>query len=96
MKHYPAGYQVNNVLTVTGTSITRGNVWWDPNNAEYLPFTPEYKVDYGRASVDIAAPSSDIISTWAPGSAMCRVRPPPPPPSRVHCGCWGLVYWRRY
>lgn len=67
VKHYPAGYNVENVLTMTSTGITKGPTFWDNANPEHLTKNS----NYGKNSVDMAAPGQDVISTWAPASNMC-------------------------
>jgi subtilisin family serine protease len=66
--HYPANYNVDNVLTVAATGITKNQVFWDTRNPEYKPVFS----NYGGKTVDLAAPGMDIVSTWAPASSMCQ------------------------
>lgn len=60
---------MDNVLTMTATGITKGRIFWDTTKPERLTKFS----NYGRNSVDLAAPGQDIISTWAPASNMCEV-----------------------
>ncbi|MBN1558421.1 MAG: S8 family serine peptidase, partial [Lentisphaerae bacterium] len=51
--HYPAGYNLANILCVTATSQSDGLAWFS---------------NYGAASVDIGAPGVNILSTLAGGN----------------------------